>query len=297
MKIVAFGIVGLLLWSPFGFSQETPKPKKNQYTISLSGVSLAELNRVKNCVDYLVCENALSQIFRSVVMSTMNIKLEATHSEISQIIHSCVEPYPQFNPVVTDSSGAAAELSFGTSRMKSGIVKSPIILEPESAEKVFLAKTKMDQMMLLKDYNGAISFASTEFGINYNGYKVSYDPLLKDYAITTHENATIRVGTGFMESACDLILALRHESEHVAQMKRANECKALGMKSAFNDHLYRERSAYLNDILNVPTYCHSPRKIKVETDFRYQYLFERYGNVADPVTPPIATSIKSSKTN
>ena len=48
---------------------------------------------------------------------------------------------------------------------------------------------------------------------------------------------------------------MRHELEHVSQVAKLNSCHAVGKSHNFIDHVTRERSAYLNDIRNIPLFC------------------------------------------
>jgi len=273
--------VGALVFSLIFVGTGIFSAQASEYKITVVGKDLAEVNQVKNCIDYTVCEFASSVFTRNVAQAFMSIHVNLDPSEFDQIYHSCIYPNHRSFIHVENLSGGGMNPPLPTiyDLVSKPYEENPVHFKEFSKKENERIQKKIAKLLRKKMYSEAITYAAQVYGVDFNGYQLRYNPLdqEKEYAITNHTDKSVRFGKTFFSGPCTLLVGIRHEAEHTRQMKRAGTCKLLGGTSAFEYHLYRERSAYLNDVLNVRLYCNDPNAIKTEEAFRYQYLFDHYG--------------------
>jgi hypothetical protein len=252
------------------------------YTITLEGRDLADLNRVKNCIDYSVCAKVTSSIFQDFFRSMMIIQVDLTKSEQKKVAQECLaENQNRFRTVMRNALFLPIEIPSKAASTDAG-KKSPALLKTLSNDDRNQIEKHLTSLIERKEFDAATLYVTDAYAIDLNGYQVTIGRTgsadAEQYAVTSHSDKTIEIGLGFFNHRCELINVIRHEAEHVAQWKRSQECRAKGRRSAYDDHLYRERSAYLNDILNSRMYCSDLKyRSEIEAD-RYQALFQKYGN-------------------
>jgi|GEM_PF-3141921 len=254
----------------------------SEYKITVIGKDLAEVNQVKNCIDYTVCEFASSAFTRDVAQAFMSIRVNLGPSELEQVYRSCIYPEHRFFIHVENVNGDVHPSLHPTlydlvSKPWDG--GSPVYLKTFSKTENNRIQKRIEKSIRKKQYLEAITYAAQAYQIDFNGFKPRYNPSEKEkeYAITDYSDRSIRFGKSFFSDPCSLVVAIRHEAEHTFQTQRESMCQMLGHASAFQYHLYRERSAYLNDILNLHRYCDNSSVIHTQETFRYQYLFDHYG--------------------
>lgn len=273
-------VIGLVIFPSAMAIAETPV----DYEIVVVGNDLAEINQVKNCIDYTVCEYASNILERNQQYSKMTIHVKLDRAELKQVSEKCVIPYQSEFSMTVRRAGASHSLDlnpaqsilFSTAERWN---QNPLYVKNFSRDENEMQLSAITRMIERRRYTEAMIYASQVYELDFNGYALRYNPRKKDaeYALSDHQEKVVQIGHNFFETACDLMVGLRHEAEHVYQMKRESECRAMKKVSAFQDHLYRERSAYLNDIYNVRRYCNDSKVIQDEERFRYRYLFHHYG--------------------
>jgi hypothetical protein len=256
------------------------------YQITLYGYDLSELNQVKNCIDYSVCTEVSSQIERSYTSpSFMEIKADFSDSERDQVLLQCLASRQYQLKIQVTEQGSSQPVALPLSSSgKPFPLPYPVELTAKSADENYRIKNEIEEFIARKKYDRALREVTERYRIPFADYQVSVNsdqinPKLS-YAITDHKLKTVVVDKGFLSDACHSVLGLRHEAEHILQVARYRECRAQGKTSAFQYQAYRERSAYLNDIWNLKNYCVDYQTRTHEQKYRYDVVFEKYGNGA-----------------
>ena len=93
------------------------------------------------------------------------------------------------------------------------------------------------------------------FGVAEAGYQVVADPSVADgVAETNHQARTIRMNPRYSTS-CAFWWAIRHELEHVAQLRFAKQCANASKRSVYLSQSMREYDAYLGDLAYAGFAC------------------------------------------
>lgn len=264
-KVVAHK--SLLVESPYYFYLETDE--------------LEDLQEFKNCIDYTQCGTYKESIVDDPANYRMHIWKSMEPSEFNALIRSCPVKDLTKKLVVRykDQKGKIIDVSkykIYPQQQKDVAKKANPAIFHQPSEKVATSMVSVIHNLI---NTGKISTAENTllatWGIDLHGYKLTYTGKKDSYAVTQHKDKTIKYGTDWLSETCDFIRMIRHEAEHVAQMKMANSCG----KHNFDDHQMRERAAHLNDARFIKTVCPNKKDGEIVRKFCLDRFRKNYMNV------------------
>jgi hypothetical protein len=222
------------------------------YQISLFGTKLGTLQRVKNCLDYHVCKPVESSVAGGNPDFRLHLFVNLERSELEWFANECGVDQDQTRMVILDGSTRVPE-SILLMQAKNLEMKAPIDIPFRPLEDLQRIHDETANLIRNGSFDEAIQYALDSFGIPLGGYRIviSKDPK-QEFSQTDHFQRVIEIGRGHFFSPCNLFLALRHEAEHVKQVRFDDSCRT---PTTFTDHFSRERSAYLNDVRTIKRMC------------------------------------------
>lgn len=139
---------------------------------------------------------------------------------------------------------------------------------PAGLHPILLAQNKAELKRLLKlgmsDPVQAGHAVMELFGLAGAAYRVIADPKIPDgVAQTSHQARTIRMNPKY-SSPCAFWWAIRHELEHVAQIRFAGQCAQAGQRSAYLSQAMSEYDAYTGDLGYNSFACSGVARDRVE---------------------------------
>lgn len=227
------------------------------YYFYYEGHELEDVQAFKNCIDYTQCGNYRESIVDDPANYRIHIWKSMSPDELTTLIRSCPVKDLAKNLVVRYGSQTGKNVNiknikpFPMQYMSVAKKASPAIFhEPSQA----VSKSTVDIVKNLLKSNKvkeAQRIILYTWGIDLHGYDLSYSGKKGNFAVTNHDKKTISYGSDWLTEPCDYIRMIRHEAEHVAQMKMANSCPTHN----FDDHKNRERAAHLNDARFMDNIC------------------------------------------
>lgn len=212
----------------------------------------------KNCLDYSACGKNKESLVNDPKNYRMHIWAKLTSSQLKNIVTSC--PIENLNTklIVKESNQAGGPVSLKNMKpsalgQKQMLAKSsPAFFHKPSARVTKETMQKLDSLLKEGKVKEAEDLVLYIWGINLHDYKLAYGGVGDNFATTEHGKKLIRYGKTWLNDSCSFIRMIRHEAEHIAQVRRKNECKS---DHNLNDHVMRERAAYLNDARFVQGIC------------------------------------------
>lgn len=129
---------------------------------------------------------------------------------------------------------------------------NPAVFKKISEKEANEAIKKITMLIKNKKHKEATDLILKTWEINPHGYSISFTGKAGGYATANHSTKKIEYGSDWLKNTCDFVRMIRHEAEHVTQMRQAKACNG---NHNFSDHKMRERAAHLNDALFIPTVC------------------------------------------
>lgn len=231
---------------------------------------IEDLQVLKNCLDYTVCTKNQESIVDDPKNYRLHIWTNLEPGQIRSLVENCPIKDIQNKLVVKKDGQKGQRLSLKT---YSPNLKGQAELK-KKANPAFYPETSantvkvIEQLLKEKKILDAQKLVLTFWGIDLHGYKINYTGKDGNFAVTNHGKKTIEYGKTWTENSCLFMRMIRHEAEHVAQMKRAKSC---GNQHNFEDHKMRERAAYLNDARFLDTICPVQKKNSLSY-FRQHYF-------------------------
>lgn len=218
---------------------------------------LEDLQALKNCIDYSFCGKSTESIVDDPKNYRLHLWKNMSMGEVQTLMKSCPIKDLAKNLVVRKKSqtGTVIDLKkflpnnlFQTQMAKRA---SPAIYHQQTAKNAKAAVDLIRSFLKAKNIAAAEKLILATWGIDLHGYKLNYTKEPGGYAVTNHGKKEISYGNDWLDEPCDYIRMIRHEAEHVAQMKMANSCGVHHLK----DHKNRERAAHLNDARFLRDIC------------------------------------------
>ena len=256
----------------FSLFYSAPAVASNSSHLVVSGSHFGEASRIYNCLSYQKCDYIRTSFEGSATDGRMSLYVPRTEAEILDQLSNC--------DLSLFHGNAQIEKTDGLHPLKWTSKPNPLNLAPaligvQDPGKLKPWMNENDQFIGAKKWPQAISSILKNTGWQTSDYEISVDPDLKDYAIVEHQYDTIRLPENDVLSVCDLIFFMRHELEHVQQTDYADECLANeGVKTAFQDHNERDRTAYISDIAGSEAYC--PGRTPFLITGRWAYIQANY---------------------
>jgi hypothetical protein len=237
-----------------------PLTQAASFQISTSDANLGNTVLAKNCIDYTVCGGTGTSLAGGPGGYRFHSFVNLGVVDASRLLYTC-----DFADIGTSvsikhlSSGKFLPIPNGPGQSKA-FSATPNLYIPNMSEATKRAKQdKIRALIEAGDRVGAVKAVIREYGFNTQGYRFE---LLGDMgsagAVTDHQKKLIQISESGFRHPCNLIQNVRHELEHATQMTRAIECLNNGERHNLEDHVARERSAYLNDIRTIPQFCADP---------------------------------------
>lgn len=247
--------------------------KQTAYQITASGPDLASLQVLNNCINYSTCTFVAASVAGGEGAFRFHSMLTLSRSKLDTLMESCLTDRDGFKVTVTDTETKSAI----PLKMGKGLTIDLRPVETFGYNDVTIQKNyqKVEALLKANRVDEAIRYTLKAYQIPLSGYTVTptkeVDP---NVCVTDHEKKTVSIGTEWITNACMLFRGLRHEAEHIHQIDHVIACKG---KSTFIDHRMRERSAYLNDILNIRKFCADKEEAAFQEDDALGTFFRSYG--------------------
>jgi hypothetical protein len=256
------------------------------YQYSISSPDGTKLALVKNCVDYSAC--LLPNLILNPQAGRSHLRVQLpTDQDAKNFFRFCDFRHQNTEVLLFNESTRKESRSTDAdvAPLLDQFATLPNLYVPSlsAEEKVRLASTVTALIRANKQLE-AIQHIVRTLHLDTYSYRFESTPSLGTVAITTHETKLIRIGSYYFSDPCQLTRVIRHELEHVSQMKRANQCKSAGLPNRLDDHMERERSAYLNDIANASRYCGNPATTKHIINNAWIQMKDRYLRKPLPAT-------------
>ncbi|MBU6154602.1 MAG: hypothetical protein KGP28_09905 [Bdellovibrionales bacterium] len=247
-------VMVLVLAFPF-FSFSSEPSGYREYQITATGSRLGALQKVKNCIDYRFCKVVSSSIAGGDPLYRFHLFVFLDQTELESMARECGVDQHGTRIVVVDAlTKKPSTIQFGPAKNLELPEPIDVALRPRAELKRIFDETK--SLIQSGNLKGAVEFAASKFNLPLGGYSVKISQASEQgFCITNHEKKEIEFGRSFFENPCMLFSALRHEAEHVRQVQFMEQCVA---PSTFEDHVHRERSAYLNDLRLAKALCYDP---------------------------------------
>lgn len=230
----------------------------SSYYLYFEGKNFEDLQVLKNCLDYSVCGKNQESLVDDPPNYRMHIWIKLNSSQLQNLIKSC--PIEDLNTklVVRENNQAGERVAIKdikpsfTAQKKLLEKSSPAFFHKPSDRVVKETLKKLDLLLKESKVKEAENLVLYIWGIKLHDYKLAYGGVGDNYATTEHGKKLVRYGKTWLKDSCSFTRMIRHEAEHIAQVKRKNECKS---NHNLADHVMRERAAYMNDARFVKEVC------------------------------------------
>lgn len=228
------------------------------YYFYLETTELEDLQAFKNCIDYSQCGKYQESIVDDPKNFRMHIWKNMSESQVTDLVKSC--PVPDLaKKLVVRKNGQTGAL-VNVKNIKPNVFSqkalassgNPAIYYEPSAQ---TSKTMVEVIRSTLKQNQvatAHKLLLSTWNISLHGYSLTYTGQKGSFAVTNHGEKTIKYGKDWLSEPCDYIRMIRHEAEHVNQMRMSNSCYG---DHNFADHTKRERAAHLNDARFMKNVC------------------------------------------
>lgn len=228
------------------------------YYFYLETDELEDLQAFKNCIDYSQCGKYQESIVDDPKNFRMHIWKDMMPSDLTELVKSCpvkdlakkliVRKKNQTGDIV-NVKNIAPDIIKQRALMKNA--NPAMFYEPNETDAKKMVEVIRSTLKMNKVATAHQLILNT-WNINLHGYSLIYTGQTGSFAVTQHAEKTIKYGKDWLTEPCDYIRMIRHEAEHVAQMRMANSCYGA---HNFGDHTKRERAAHLNDARFIKNVC------------------------------------------
>lgn len=230
----------------------------SSYYLYFEGENLEDLQILKNCLDYSACGKNQESLVNDPANYRMHIWTKLTSSQLQSLVSSC--PIKNLNTklIVKESNQTGEPVSIKDIRpsalgQKKLLEKSsPAFFHKPSDRVIKETMKKLDSLLKVSKVKEAEDLVLFTWGIKLHDYKLAFGGVHDNYATTEHSKKRVRYGKTWLKNSCSFARMIRHEAEHIAQFNRKKECSN---NHNLNDHVMRERAAYLNDARFVQDIC------------------------------------------
>lgn len=230
----------------------------NSYYLYFEGKNLEDLQVLKNCLDYSVCGKNKESIVDDPANYRLHIWTKLSISQLNDLVRSC--PIENLNSklVVKENHQTGTPVSLGfiapsSIDQKSLVTRAnPAFFHDTSDETNKATLQKLGKLLKASKTKEAEDLVLNIWGIDLHGYTLTYGGVSDNYATTDHGKKQVRYGKAWLNDPCRFTRMIRHEAEHIAQIQRKRECKN---DHNYNDHVMRERAAYMNDARFAQRIC------------------------------------------
>ena len=220
---------------------------------------------IVNCLAYQYCGNG-SEVFaldKNFNETSTDLYFDLSAAEIKSLSSAC--PFWKFNltdTFITDetnpnhlkSINLILDHQFSKNEMSLFFSdRNPVYINSfKKPANLDLILERVEKAIQEQKYEEAFHTVLKDFGIKLRGYSLLINGDNPSSCSTNHQNKV--VNCGHPKNAFDTIRLMRHEAEHVLQVKHEFDCQSLGAHSLFAEQVNRERNAYINDMFNASLY-------------------------------------------
>jgi hypothetical protein len=230
---------------------------KTSYYMYFEGDTLEDLQSLKNCIDYTMCGKYQESIVDDPKNYRLHLWKSMTPKQLSSLVKSCPVTDLAKKLVVRENNqdGKIVDIKKIKPRHKSekkvSNLASPAIFhdpgEAVSNATVDIVKKLLESNKIQDAHNIILQ----TWKIDLHGHELIYTKKPGTFAVTNHSKKSITYGKEWLKEPCDYIRMIRHEAEHVAQVKMSKTCP----DHNFSEHKNRERAAHLNDARFMKNIC------------------------------------------
>ena len=251
----------------------------DSYQFTATDADLGKVIVVKNCLDYHFCGVTSTSLAGGKPEFRFHTFIELSDADFQTALSAC-----DFQNIGVQVSiqNMTKNTMVPLTNFNSGLffkvgVPTLDVGDRYNSEQLLAKYNKVKDLLSQKQNQLALDTVLSEYDFPSGGYtlKIGKDVAVAG-AITNHQTKTVTMTEAAFVNACTLLQMTRHELEHVAQYNKLNSCKSGGQTHNFIDHLARERSAYLNDMRNLPILCRDQTVIGSFTQFLENTFFKNY---------------------
>lgn len=227
------------------------------FYLYFEGKELEDLQTLKNCLDYSMCGKHQESIVDDPKNYRLHIWKEMSQNEIQMLLRSCPIPDLARKLVIRKKSQTGESVKLDKTlpnfplQLSLSRKASPAIYANVTKESAQAVVTKVGTLLGQKKTEEAEALILKTWKIDLHGYNIRFTGESGGHAVTHHDKKEIAYGSAWLKEPCDYIRMIRHEAEHVAQMKMARSCSS----HSLSDHKMRERAAHLNDARFLREIC------------------------------------------
>ena len=214
-----------------------------------------EASRIYNCLAYQKCDVIQTSIHIPNSDPSdwqLDLFLSRDPSEIESQLSRCDLTAFKGQLQIIATSGKIQPLVWKPD-LKPLDLEPALLFKPESNPQAWMPELK--KRIEQKDLKGAFSWVMQKTHWSAEDYKFVVNQKEKKYAFTFHDRKKIKFPGSFDFTPCQFVRMLRHELEHIQQVKFENQCATFHQKSSFQDHIERERAAHFSDVAEAELYC------------------------------------------
>ncbi len=264
-------------------NKATRYEEPNKIYFFATSSNMEELQSLRNCLQYSGCFIFNESLAGGPSNYRLHLRSSMTEAELKNIFDECPKSELPSSLVVKNES--TVPVTVIDTQLKDS--EESVLAYRKKRKNIFLKKIpkidyeKLEASVKSKvnalDYSSAIQEIIATFDLETFGYEVKVDlSINSNVAITDHLSKRIKIGKAGAENFPDFLLMIRHELEHAQQNMHSLQCDRSSKPSNFSDHIGRERSAYMNDILNIKSICNDNRTCMLNLEMSSLENFDRY---------------------
>jgi hypothetical protein len=263
-------------------NSKPPLPPKSSYidieTLSYSthdhhfiirSPKFQNLQIIKNCFDYMFCKTYTQNFspgsedyFQVAKDYSVDIHISLNSDELKTFFHGCnVDAFEgtielrddkTMQPIAIPPLAVMKQINVKETEFLNQLAPAEISLIQDRAS-IESSKKLIQKYIDEEQYELALNQTLKDFKLTYCNYDVSYDELPGSICGQIDKgNLLMTIDMVQIKDDCLFIGTVRHEVEHIRQHNRVDQCKGI---TNFKTRTNKERSAYLNDLLNMDRIC------------------------------------------
>lgn len=263
-------------------NSKPPLPPKSSYidieTLSYSthdhhfiirSPKFQNLQIIKNCFDYMFCKTYTQNFspgsedyFQVAKDYSVDIHISLNSDELKAFFHGCnVDAFEgtielrddrTMQPIAIPPLAVMKQINVKETEFLNQLAPAEISLIQDRSS-IESSKKLIQKYIDEEQYELALNQTLKDFKLTYCNYDVSYDELPGSTCGQIDKgNLLMTIDMVQIKDDCLFIGTVRHEVEHIRQHNRVDQCKGI---TNFKSRTNKERSAYLNDLLNMDRIC------------------------------------------
>ena len=251
MKLYSLLVLTLsLTFSPSSHAVGWPWTPEQHHLVATGKKTLADVAPIYSCLAYQGCNMTTYTLGNQ---NRLHIYTDKTIREINEDLGRCdlrMVNALSLNEINEDNTSTAILIPPQAAILANKISLAPAILSPKTSTAIAELTARLGKEELLTV--GRDDIIET-LGIENTGYTTTLTEDKTFGGLTDHQAKTVKIAIVWSDGTRlpphRIIDVVRHEFDHVRQVKQSDQCPNYGLDSTFGDHVRRERAAYLDDLV------------------------------------------------